>query len=198
MFLLNIYMTGNYYYKLIIKQDLINKFLYKNIKTIPKLKTINLSFGHEMKNFNLKEMAITMLSLELISGQKGKLAHLKNTTKAGAKKIRRGYPVGCKITLQKKSMYSFFFNLLASVLPKIKNFSGIETTKKNRQLIKNAISFNLNSAFVFDELDKNHNLFKNLPLLNIALVTNTKTNKEMFYLFVALKLPLIGSIKNAI
>jgi large subunit ribosomal protein L5 len=178
-------MLINYYYQLIVKYDLINKFIYKNTEKLPKLKKISLNFGYDNKNFNLKSLALAMLALELITKQEGKLTQFK-TTKISIK-IRKGYPVGCKITLRKTTMYEFFFKLLINVFPKIKNFYGIKI-KKN---VTNTISFKLKNTSSFDELEKHHNLFKNLPLLDITFVTTTKNQKELLYLVISHKLPLL-------
>jgi large subunit ribosomal protein L5 len=177
----------NYYYKLIIKHDLVNKFLYKNINELPKLKKINLNFYYDNKNFNLKNLGLSMLALELITNQKGKLTHLKNPKLSI--KIRKGHPVGCKITLEKKSMYEFFFNLLTNILPKIKNFSAVKI-KHNHHQVK-TVSFKITNISITKELEKHHNLFKGLPKLGITFVTNTKNQKELFFLLVSHKLPLI-------
>ena len=67
------------YYELVIKYDFINKFFYENIEEIPKIKKINLNFGYNNNSLNLKNLAIAILSLELITKQKGELTHLKNT-----------------------------------------------------------------------------------------------------------------------
>jgi len=173
-----------YYYKLIIKQDLINKLLYTNAKELAKIRKINLNFGYDNKNFNLKSAAFAMLALELITKQEGKLTCLKNTKPVI--KIRKGYPVGCKITLKKTAVYEFFFKLLVSSLPKLKNFYGIMV--KTRQT--KTLSFKLMSAFIFDELEKQHNIFKNLPTLDVTFVTNTRNPKELYFLIMSHKLPL--------
>lgn len=178
-------LVNHYYYQLIIKYDLVNKFLYQNIEKLPKLTKISLNFGYDNKNFNLKSLALAMLALELITKQKGKLTSFKNTKISI--KIRKGYPVGCKVTLRKTAMYEFFFKLLINVFPKIKNFYGI-TIKKNQT---NAISFKLKNTSSFDELEKHHNIFKNLPLLDITFITNTQNQKELLYLIISHKLPLL-------
>jgi large subunit ribosomal protein L5 len=175
----------NCYYKLVLKYDLLNKFTYKNIEEVPKLKKISLNFKYDNKSFNMKSLALTMLALELIAKQKGKLTSLKNTKISI--KIRKGYPVGCKVTLRKTIMTEFFFKLLINVFPKIKNFYGVRIKKSQI----NTISFKLANSSSFDELERHHNLFKNLPLLDITFVTTTKNQKELLYLVISHKLPLL-------
>ena len=178
------------YYELVIKYDFINKFLYENLEEIPKIKKINLNFGYNNNSLNLKNLAIAILSLELITKQKGELTHLKNTKLSI--KIRKGYPVGCKITLRKTAMYEFFFKLLTEVLPQIKNFYGIKV--KRSQI--NSISFKLINAILFNELERHHGLFKTLPILDITIITNTKNQEELLFLINSHKLPLLTPTKE--
>ena len=63
------------YYKQIIKQDLINKFTYKNSKSVLELEKITLNFG--CKNFTIQRLAITMLSLEILSFKKSTVTTAK-------------------------------------------------------------------------------------------------------------------------
>ena len=63
------------YYKKVIKYDLINKFVYTHLSEIPQLKKIVLNFGCE--NFELKNIASALLSLELITSKRGSLTRAK-------------------------------------------------------------------------------------------------------------------------
>src|SRR5687768_2095497 len=109
------------YYKQIIKYDFLNKFNYKNINQIPRKKKIILNFN--CKGFELKKLAITLLSLELISMQKGNATKSK---KASINlKIRKGHPVGCKVILKKEKMELFLLKLLNKIFPELKNFKGL-------------------------------------------------------------------------
>lgn len=87
-----------FYYKTVIKYDLINKFNYKNIKELPKLKKIILDF--KTKNFKTKTFAATLLALELISLKKCNFTTSKKPNIL--LKIQKGQPVGGKVILKKK------------------------------------------------------------------------------------------------
>ena len=64
-----------YYYNNIIKKDLINRFNYKSVKKIPKLEKITVNFG--CKSFELKKLASSILSLQLVTTKKGVLTTSK-------------------------------------------------------------------------------------------------------------------------
>jgi large subunit ribosomal protein L5 len=172
------------YYKKVIKYDLINKFLYTHLDEIPQLKKIILNFG--CKNFEIKSIASALLSLELITTKRGSLTKSKRSNIL--LKIRKGYPVGCIVVLKKNKMYMFFLKLLSEVFPNLKDFNGISVPKK---LGETSFSFTLKDLINFKELEKQFYLFTNLPPLNITLITNAKTKKELLYLLNSFKLPLI-------
>jgi large subunit ribosomal protein L5 len=175
-----------YYYKKVIVYDLINKFSYNNLKKIPKLKKIVLNFG--CKNSEIKNLAASLVSLELIAST----GNVKLTKAKRANifiKIRSGHPVGCKVILRKRKMYDFFFKLLAEIFPVLKEFKGISLNKKINPM---SFSFTLKELISFKELETNFYLFSNLPPLNINIITNTKTEKELIYLISSFKIPLLN------
>jgi large subunit ribosomal protein L5 len=172
------------YYKQVIKHDLINKFFYNQLNDIPELKKIILNFG--CKSFEIKNIASSLLSLELITTKQGTVT--KSTRANILLKIRKGYPVGCMVVLTKSKMYQFFFKLLTEVFPNLKDFKGINVSKN---LSNKSFSLTLFDLINFKELEKQFYLFTNLPPLNIILVTNTKTQKELIYLLNSFKMPFI-------
>jgi len=173
-----------YYYEKIIKYDLINKFIYNNLKELPKLKKIILNFG--CKSFEIKKLSASLLALELITSKPGQITISKRANIL--LKIRRGHPVGCILILKKKSMFNFFFKLLNEIFPNLKDFKTINITPKTK---KNSISFTIKELIIFKDLETHFYLFNKLPQLNITLVTNTKTLKELLYLLNSFKLPLL-------
>jgi large subunit ribosomal protein L5 len=170
------------YYKKIIRYDLINRFLYTHLNDIPKLKKIILNFG--CKSFEIKNIVTSLFALELIT--------LKQATVTKSKranillKIRKGYPVGCMVVLTKAEMYTFFVKLLIEIFPNLKDFKGLNLLQKEE--VK-SFSLTLMDLITFKELEKQFYLFANLPPLNIVIVTNTKTQKELMYLLNSFKLP---------
>ena len=91
-----------FYYKT-LKYDLVNKFLYENTKIIPQIEKIILNFG--CKTSDLKTLSTSTLALELITSQKGNLTRTRHNNIL--LKIRKGHPVGCKVTLRKKKSFEF-------------------------------------------------------------------------------------------
>ena len=175
-----------YYYINIIKYDLINRYNYKNIKDIPKLKKIILNFG--CKTSELKKLSASLLFLQLITTKKGKLTVSKQSNIV--LKIRKGNPVGCKVLLVKTAMYKFLFKLLIEILPRLKNKILLKKTS-----YKNTLTYNFENIMIFKELEKNYLVFSLLKNLQVTFVTNATTNEELFFLLNSFKFPT-GTIKT--
>jgi large subunit ribosomal protein L5 len=165
-----------------VKYDLLLKFNdYKKISQIPKLKKIILSY--EFKKYDFKLLLSSMVALELITSQKSNI--IKSKVSNITLKIRKGNPTGCKVTLRKKLMDSFFFRLLNELLYKIQeielNLNKIESTLITHENNKSkTFSFQVKKGLIFTELEYNYQIFKFLPDLNINIITNTKNYKELF------------------
>jgi large subunit ribosomal protein L5 len=172
-----------HYYKNVVKYDLINKFIYKNISELPELKKIILNFGS--KNTKIKNFAASLLALELITTKKGVITKTKKPNLF--LKIQKGKPAGCKVVLNKTSMYNFLNKILIEIIPNVKDFIKFKSEYKNY----NNFSLNLsNKELTFFELKEHYHLSKTLHYLNITIVTNSKTQKELFFLLKSLNLPL--------
>lgn len=161
---------------------MVNKFLCKNTKKLPKLKKIILNFGG--KTTDVKHIAIYLTALTLITNQKGILTTTKQPNML--LKIKKGNPVGCKITLRKKKLLNFYSQMLIEVFPKLKNFDGFKLTKKNNI---NFFSYKLNDIFIFNKLKNHYHLFNNLPILTITIVTTAKTKNELVFILKSFKFP---------
>jgi large subunit ribosomal protein L5 len=172
-----------HFYIKTLKYDLANKFLYKSTKKIPKLKKIILNFG--CKTSDIKHLASSLLALELITNQKGTMTTTKHSNIL--LKIRKGNPTGCKITLRKNKMLDYLSKILIEIFPKLKFFEGF---KFNRKIKKNHFSYELHDTFNFTELEEHYYLFNNLAKLDITLVTNTETKKELLFVLKSLQFPL--------
>ena len=172
----------NYFYNKNLKLDLINKFSYTDLKTLPKIKKITLNFG--CKSTELKILTVNLLALELVTRQKGILTISKHPNLF--LKIRKGQPTGCKLSLQKQLMLDFLAKKLNEVFPRIKNFNGLKLTRK---IEKTDFSYSVKDILTFSELGEYYYLFNNLPSLDISIITNVKTHKELLFLLKSLQLP---------
>lgn len=176
------------YNEKIIKYDLINKFPYNNNKEIPIIKNITLNFG--CKNFNIQKFAITLLALEILTAKKGALSISKSANVL--LKIQKGQPAGCKVVLRKNEIDIFLVRLHLEILPKLRNFLGfhlqMKTSTFSFQLLRNEI--------MLPEFESQYPLFRDLPNLDVYILTSAKNFKELKFLATSLKFPFF--IKNTL
>lgn len=172
------------FYNKTIKYELSNKFHYKEVGGIPKLKKITLNFG--CQTADMRQLSSSLLALELIASQKGLMT--KTNFSNILFKIRKGNPTGCKITLSKFRMFNFLTKLLFEILPQLKSFTGLTLPKK---IQNNVFSFKLCEMCTFNELENHFYIFNNLPELNITIITNSKTKQELVFLLKSFQLPFI-------
>ena len=165
----------------IVKYDLFNKFNYNYSSNIPTLKKITLNFG--INNSDLEKLISSALFLKLISDRKSSLTSSKiSDIKL---KIKKGYPVGCKVTLKKDKMFNFLLKFIIKIITKSKNFRKISLKTKN-----NSVSFTIKKTDLkTTELEYYYNILTNkITDLNINISTNAKTEKELLFLINSLKL----------
>lgn len=172
------------FYNKTIKYDIINKLMFNNTKKLPKIEKIILSFSY--KTTDLKVLSSSLLALELITNQKGTITKAKKSNILF--KIRKGSPIGCKITLRKKQFYSFLFKTLTEILPRLKNFEGFYQKKTSK---KNIFSYEIYDTFTFLELENHYYLFNNLSKLSITIVTNSYTKEQLIFILKSLQYPII-------
>lgn len=166
------------YNRKIVTYDLVNAFIYQDIKQLPRLDKITLNFGYPKSK--LKNLLSGLLALEFIASKKAKITKSRHLNIF--LKIKKGNPVGCKIILKKSIMYFFYLKLITSV------FSKINRPLYNGQLNwGKSISFQLKTPLLFSELENQFQFFKDTPKLDITLTTNSKSQAEFLFLLKSIK-----------
>lgn len=165
----------NKYTENVVKYDLINKFQYKRVNQLPMIKCAILTFN--FKKFDMKLLISALSALELITLNKGVL--IKSKISNVSLKIRKGQPIGCKITLRNNKMNQFLFKILNKVMTN-------RIFKKTNSI--NLFSIKLKNILVFKELEKNYRFFKNLSHLNLNIKTTNCTPNEFGFLITSFKL----------
>ncbi len=174
----------NTYYTTTTKSDISLKFKFRNIFCVLKIKKIILNFG--IKEVDFKNMLPALTSLEIISGQKSYLTSSKISNIS--LKIRKGSPVGCKVTLRKLRMFLFLTKLLLLIFPTIKLFEGFFFKKSVEQF--KSFSFCLEDPLIFSEIEDQYELFKSLPKLDISIITNSNSLIELGSLLTSCRFPI--------
>lgn len=162
--------------------ELVKKLGYKNPLQVPVLEKIvvNMGMGEAMSNSKFLDGGIN--DLKAITGQKPIITRAKKSI--ATFKIRKGGPVGCKVTLRGQRMYDFFSKLVNLILPRLRDFKGVSLrgfdSRGNYNLgLKEQIVF---PEIVYDKVDS-------IRGMDIAIVTTAKNNEEAKELLNALGMP---------
>jgi large subunit ribosomal protein L5 len=168
-------------YEETVKGSLLEKFTYKNVMMIPKLKKIVISMGvaEALKDKNAMQDALKELTL--LSGQKPVITKAKKAISNF--KLREDQGIGLKVTLRGKRMYDFFDRFTNIVSPRIRDFRGFDKKGDGR----GSYSLGLNNQQVFPELNLDE--VKRDQGMNITFVTSATTDEECYELLKLLGMP---------
>ena len=113
-------------YKDVITKNLMDNHSLSNIMQVPKLKKIVISKGVGAAVADKKLIDHALDELTLISGQKA-IATMSKKDISNFK-LRKGMPVGAKVTLRGDRMYEFLDRLITAALPRVRDFQGIKVS----------------------------------------------------------------------
>jgi large subunit ribosomal protein L5 len=165
-----------------IVPELMKTFGYKNKLQAPKLEKIVINVGMGEATQDIKFLEAAQAELAAITGQKPVATKAK---KAIANfKIRRGLPIGCKVTLRRAKMYEFLDRLISVAIPRIRDFRGMKTDSFDQG---GNYSFGLNEQLIFPDIDADKVL--KIHGMDITIATTAKTEKEAFELLKAFGMP---------
>jgi large subunit ribosomal protein L5 len=109
--------------------------------------------------------------LALIAGQKPVVTKAKKSISNF--KIRKGMPIGLKVTLRGVNMYNFLYKLINLVLPKVRDFRGLNPNGFDG---RGNYSFGLTEQLVFPEISPDQ--VRRVQGMDIVIVTTAKTDDE--------------------
>ena len=175
-----------------IIKKMISIFNYSNVMEVPKLKSISLNIGFGDAKNNSKGLESAVQELTLISGQKPVITKAKKDISNF--KIRKGWPVGCKVTLRSNIMFEFLERLISIALPRTRDFRGLSYKSFDG---RGNYNFGVKEQIIFTEI--NYDKIQAVRGLNITLATTSKTDNEAYELLRSFGLPLKDKpVKNNI
>jgi len=170
------------YYKQTIITDLVNKFGYKSVMEVPKIKKIVLNMGLGEAATDKKIVEYAVKDLEKIAGQRPVVTKARKSI--AAFKIRENYPVGCMVTLRGKKMYEFLDRLVSIAIPRIRDFRGLQGKGFDG---RGNFNMGIKEQIIFPEID--YDKIDSLRGLNVTVATDAKTDKEAKALLSAFHFP---------
>lgn len=169
-------------YKDEVIKKLLEEFKYSNKHEIPKLEKIQVSAGLGLNASNRVFLQKATEEIRLITGQHPVLTVSKNSI-AGFK-IREGMPLGLTVTLRREKMYAFLEKFTKLVLPRIRDFRGLNPTNFDKH---GNYNLGISEQLVFPEID--YDSVEQRRGFNITIVTTAKTPSEGFFLLKELGVP---------
>ena len=169
-------------YKSRIVNALTEEFGYKNIMQVPKLERIVVSQGIGAAVADKKLIDYGIEEMTNITGQRA-VATISKKDVANFK-LRKGMPIGAKVTLRGERMYEFLDRLVTSALPRVRDFNGIKATGFDG---RGNYSLGITEQIIFPEIDIDK--VKKIEGMNVTFVTSATTDKEAKALLTELGVP---------
>ncbi len=156
---------------------------YKTVMQVPRLEKISLNQGlGRLAIADKKVIDKGIEEMTLIAGQKA--VATKSKKDISNFKLRKGMPIGVRVTLRGDRMYEFLDRLISASIPRIRDFRGINDKGFDG---KGNFSFGISEQIIFPEIDIDK--VNNIQGMDITFVTSAKTDKEALSLLKAFGFP---------
>jgi len=165
-----------------IKQALQKELGLENPMAVPKLEKIVLNMGLGEATQNNKLLDPLVGDLASISGQKPVTTKAKKSI--AAFKVREGMAIGAMVTLRNDKMYEFLDRLIATALPRVRDFRGVSTKSFDG---RGNYTLGLRDQLIFPEID--YSKVEKLKGLNITIVTTAQDDNSARALLKAFGMP---------
>ncbi|NBT87740.1 MAG: 50S ribosomal protein L5 [Flavobacteriaceae bacterium] len=169
-------------YKSRVITALTDEFGYNNVMQVPKLEKIVVSRGVGSAVADKKLIEYSVDELTKITGQKAVATISKKDV--ATFKLRKGMPIGAKVTLRGERMYEFLDRLITSALPRVRDFNGIKSTGFDG---RGNYSLGITEQIIFPEIDIDK--VKKIEGMNVTFITSAHTDQEAKSLLTQLGLP---------
>jgi len=176
-------------YKEDIRTALKDKFQYKSVMQVPKLMKIAINQGVGGATTDKKLIDNAIKELTTITGQQAIAA--KSKKDISNFKLRKGMPIGVRVTLRDNNMYEFLDRLIAVALPRIRDFKGINDKGFDGH---GNYTLGISEQIIFPEI--NIDQINKIMGMDITFVTSAKTDVEALELLKQFGLPFKNQNTN--
>jgi len=168
---------------------LMKKFAYKTVMQAPKLEKICINRGVNGAVTDKKLVDIAVDELNMITGQKAVPTMSKKDISNF--KLRKGMPIGARVTLRGEKMYEFLDRLVSVALPRVRDFKGISDKAFDG---RGNYTLGVTEQIIFPEIDIDK--VNKITGLDITFVTTANTNEEAYELLKELGMPFKNAKKE--
>ena len=168
---------------------LMKKFAYKTVMQAPKLEKICINRGVNGAVNDKKLIDIAVEELNMITGQKAVPTMSKKDISNF--KLRKGMPIGARVTLRGEKMYEFLDRLVSVALPRVRDFKGISDKAFDG---RGNYTLGVTEQIIFPEIDIDK--ITKITGMDITFVTSAQSNEEAYELLKELGMPFKGTKKE--
>ena len=173
-------------YKSEVVAKMMEKFNYKNVMQVPKLEKIvlNMAVGDAVGNAKVLESAIA--DMTAIAGQKPVITRARKSLAAW--KLRKGMPIGCKVTLRGSRMYDFLDKFMNIALPRVRDFRGVN---RNSFDGRGNYAVGVKEQLIFPEIE--YDKIDKIRGMDIIITTTAHSDEEAREFLALLGMPFANS-----
>ncbi|MCX4333792.1 MAG: 50S ribosomal protein L5 [Bacteroidales bacterium] len=168
-------------YKEEIVAKLMKEFSYSTVMQVPRLVKITINQGIGDATGDKKLVDVAQQELSIITGQKAVTTVSRKDISNF--KLRKGMPIGVKVTLRGVKMYEFLERLIRISLPRIRDFNGISEKMDG----KGNYTLGIKEQIIFPEI--NIDQITKILGMEITFVTTANTDEEAHALLREFGLP---------
>ncbi|MBO7764194.1 MAG: 50S ribosomal protein L5 [Bacteroidales bacterium] len=168
-------------YKEEIVSKLMKDFGFATVMQVPKLEKITINQGLGIATGDKKLIEVAQQELTAITGQKAVATYSRKDISNF--KLRKGMPIGVKVTLRGAKMYEFLERLIAVSLPRIRDFNGINEKMDG----KGNYTLGIKEQIIFPEIDIDK--ISKVLGMEITFVTSATKDEEAYALLKEFGLP---------
>lgn len=154
-----------------IVPSLKERFEYKSVMQVPRVTKICLNQGLGKAIADKKIVEYASEEMTRVAGQKA--VKTISTKDVSNFKLRKGMPIGARVTLRRERMYEFLDRLIAISLPRTRDFQGVKAKGFDG---RGNFTFGVKEQVIFPEINLDEVKFFNG--MDITIVTSANTDEE--------------------
>lgn len=158
------------------------EFGIENVMAVPRIEKVVLNMGLGEATQNIKILDAAVVEMAQIAGQQPVITRAKKSI--AAFKLRAGVPIGCRVTLRGQRMWAFIDRLIATALPRVRDFRGVPDGSFDG---RGNYTLGIKDHLVFPDLD--YNKVEKSKGLNVTIVTSSDSDEHSYYLLRELGMP---------
>lgn len=170
-----------HYYEFVVK-ELQKMYKYSSVMAVPKIVSVVLNSGVGDATQDKSVIDPVVEELTIIAGQRAVKTYARKSVSNFH--LRKGMPIGVRVTLRGDRMYDFIDKLVNIVLPRVRDFKGLSPSSFDG---RGNYTFGLREQLVFPEID--YDKIKKIRGMNVTVVTTARTDEEAYQLLKLMGFP---------